>query len=388
MGRPRSFDETVAMELAVRRFWAWGFNATSVRDLQTATKLGGTSLYNAFGSKRALFLSALEHYSERRTRDCVRHMEQLTAPTERIHTFVARVTETALGDPDQLGCLVINTAIELGPHDPEIASMVNGYLGEVEAFFRRNLEAAQDAGEAVQTISPADAARSLSALMFGLRVLARTRPDRQTMEGATRPLLALLCGDTARTSVPTVQQDQTGIQKETKMIRTRVTPGDLTPEMKLPSVNAGDLYLGGKGRWQVAIIYRGQHCPLCRSYLKTLDGLLEDFGDLGAEVIVISSDPRERAAQEAAEEGWRFPVACELSQDQMHMLGLYISTPRSPEETDRPFAEPGLFVTNPDGVLQIVDVSNAPFARADLQGVLVGLKLIQESNYPIRGTAA
>ncbi len=165
-------------------------------------------------------------------------------------------------------------------------------------------------------------------------------------------------------------------------------PGDPLPAMTLPLVDGGETRLGGTGRWQVAVIYRGAHCPLCRKYLKTLDGLLEGFQEAGADVVAISGDPLERAKKEAAEEGWRFPVACELSQDQMRALGLYISEPRSPQETDRPFAEPGLFVTNPDGLLQVLDISNAPFSRPDLQGVLNGLKFIQEKNYPIRGTAA
>ncbi|WP_040485638.1 redoxin domain-containing protein [Lutibaculum baratangense] len=165
-------------------------------------------------------------------------------------------------------------------------------------------------------------------------------------------------------------------------------PGNPMPVITLPSTDGTDLQLGGEGRWQVAVVYRGRHCPLCRKYLKTLDGLLEGFREAGAEVIAVSGDPQERAKEEAAEEGWRFPVATELSQDQMRELGLFVSEPRSPQETDRPFAEPGLFVTNPGGVLQIVDISNAPFARPDLQGVLDGLKFIQEKHYPIRGTAA
>ena len=70
----------------------------------------------------------------------------------------------------------------------------------------------------------------------------------------------------------------------------------------------------------------------------------------------------------------------------MQRLGLYISDPRSPEETDQPFAEPGLFVINPAGNLQIVDISNAPFSRPDLDGILGGLTFIQQKDYPIRGT--
>ena len=70
----------------------------------------------------------------------------------------------------------------------------------------------------------------------------------------------------------------------------------------------------------------------------------------------------------------------------MQQLGLYISHPRSPQETDRPFAEPGLFLINPAGQAQIIDISNAPFARPDLASIARAAKRIQDMNYPIRGT--
>jgi hypothetical protein len=72
----------------------------------------------------------------------------------------------------------------------------------------------------------------------------------------------------------------------------------------------------------------------------------------------------------------------------MQRLGLYISEPRSPQETDRPFAEPGLFVVNPQGSIQIVDLSNAPFARPELGGIARGIGFVQEKGYPVRGTLA
>lgn len=66
-------------------------------------------------------------------------------------------------------------------------------------------------------------------------------------------------------------------------------------------------------------------------------------------------------------DGWAFPVGYDLTPDEMRQLGLFVSDPGSPEETDRPFSDPGLFVLNPPGQLQIVDISNAPFARPDLE---------------------
>lgn len=170
------------------------------------------------------------------------------------------------------------------------------------------------------------------------------------------------------------------------MAQQKPQAGSDMPKISLPRVGGGDLKLSAGPSWNMVVVYRGKHCPICRTYLKTLNDLLNEFEQANIKVVAISGDPKEKAETEARDEAWRFPVGYDLTVDQMRALGLYISEPRSPQETDRPFPEPGLFVTNPQGKLQIVDISNAPFARPDLTAVLKGLKFIQEKGYPIRGT--
>lgn len=158
--------------------------------------------------------------------------------------------------------------------------------------------------------------------------------------------------------------------------------------MTVARAGGGEIRIGTAAGWQMLVVYRGKHCPLCRKYLGGLNGMLDQFQALGIEVLAVSADTREKAEHEVGEEEWRFPVGYGLSQDQMRQLGVYISHPRSAAETDRPFPEPGLFIANPQGLLQIVDISNAPFARPDLQALLDGLKFLFKNDYPIRGTAA
>lgn len=167
----------------------------------------------------------------------------------------------------------------------------------------------------------------------------------------------------------------------------KLQAGSVMPGINVAKVGGGEIKIGATAGWQMVVVYRGKYCPICKRYLKGLDGLLDEFRAIGTEVVAVSGDPREKAESETAEEGWRFPVGYGLTMDQMRTLGLYISEPRSSQETDRPFPEPGLFVVNPEGRAQIIDVSNAPFARPDLQAILNGLKFVQEKNYPIRGTA-
>ena len=169
--------------------------------------------------------------------------------------------------------------------------------------------------------------------------------------------------------------------------RTKLEAGGSFPVLSVPMVGGGELKLGGTGEWQLVVVYRGKHCPVCKRYLKGLGGLLDGFQEAKVNIAVVSGDPKEKAETETVEEEWKFPVGYDLSPDQMRTLGLYISNPRSPQETDRQFPEPGLFLINPDGKAQIIDISNAPWARPDLASILGGVKRIQEMNYPVRGTA-
>lgn len=169
---------------------------------------------------------------------------------------------------------------------------------------------------------------------------------------------------------------------------TALTAGSPFPKTEVPKLGGGTLTLGvaqGGRDWQLVVIYRGLHCPLCKTYLATLDGMQAKFHDIGVDVVVASSDPEAKAQTMASEKGLTLPMGYDLSIAQMQALGVYVSDPRSPQETDRPFAEPGLFMINAEGLIQMVDVSNAPFLRPDLEGVLNGTKFVRGNDYPIRG---
>ena len=139
--------------------------------------------------------------------------------------------------------------------------------------------------------------------------------------------------------------------------------------------------------WQMVVVYRGKHCPICTRYLNTLNDLLDDFHGQGVDVIAVTGDKADQADGQLSDIEPKFPVGYGMSIAQIQSLGLYVSDPRSAAETDHPFPEPGLFIINGDGAIQILDISNAPFARPDLNVVLGGVKFVRnpENNYPIRG---
>lgn len=171
------------------------------------------------------------------------------------------------------------------------------------------------------------------------------------------------------------------------MTPSRFTAGSRFPALDWPAVGGDRVNPVAGDGWRLLVIYRGRHCPLCKKYLATLNEMLADFKAANIDVSVLSTDGEEKARTESEECGWRFPVGYDLTVEQAKQLGLYVSSPRSAQETDQPFAEPGVFFINPKDEVQIIDVSNAPFARPDLRSLLDGLCFVIEKDYPVRGTA-
>jgi len=191
MARPITFDEAAALDVAIECFWRRGYESTSVRDLAAAMGICGTSLYNSFGNKRALFVQAMERYLDRSMRARVKRVEGLP-PKQAILRFFEEIIEASLKDRARRGCLLINSALEVAPHDPRLGAEISERLGEIEQFFRRSIVAAQSEGSVRQDLDADDIARLLLGVLLGIRVLARAKPQRALLEGVARPALALL----------------------------------------------------------------------------------------------------------------------------------------------------------------------------------------------------
>ena len=61
--RPREFDQDDVLRVAFDQFWRKGVRGTSLSDIARDAGVQRGSLYNAFGSKEALFLCAYERYA-------------------------------------------------------------------------------------------------------------------------------------------------------------------------------------------------------------------------------------------------------------------------------------------------------------------------------------
>lgn len=168
----------------------------------------------------------------------------------------------------------------------------------------------------------------------------------------------------------------------------RPAVGEAIAPFDLPCVGSSETRtIGGPSeRWTMLFVYRGRHCPRCKRFLNKLNAVLSDW-TAHMNVIVASADSAEKAAADQAEFGWTFDLCHDLSVPQMRALGLYVSSPLSEAETTAMFAEPGAFALRPDGTLMLVDISNGPAARPDLEELLDGMIFNITNDRPVRGTA-
>ena len=191
MARPKAFDRAQALLAAMQVFWVKGYEATSLEDLLAAMKIGRQSLYDTFGDKRALFMEALGQYRELTDaylRGCLTDAPTVKAAFQRLFMQVVDEPEAH----QRRGCLLINSAVELAPHDPATAKVVVAYQRATERLFQRGLELAQERGELAADRDVRALARYLVSAMQGLRVMAKADPNKAALRDVVSIALAVL----------------------------------------------------------------------------------------------------------------------------------------------------------------------------------------------------
>lgn len=172
----KSYNEADVLDGATRAFWAKGFEATSMSDLVKATGINRGSIYSAFTDKRTLFMRSLQHYDAHYCANFLSSVRNNTRPKQAIIAMFEAVTVDNKDLPG--GCLLVNTALEMSPHDDEIAQYVDSRIAEVENFFHDCVVAAQAEGTIRAKLDARGTAQALLGLMIGVRVLTRAKPHK------------------------------------------------------------------------------------------------------------------------------------------------------------------------------------------------------------------
>lgn len=187
LGRPREFDEEVALAGILDAFWKQGFAGTSMSDLVDATDLRKGSLYAAFGDKHAMYLKALALYEDTVVDSAVALLTGPGTPLERLDGFLSLPVTAITQAKDRRGCFLCNASVDQAMLDPDTERAV-------KAGFRRlarGLETALSdlAGREKRSGDVKAQAQHLLSVYFGLRVLAKGGQSAKVLTDAKRAAL-------------------------------------------------------------------------------------------------------------------------------------------------------------------------------------------------------
>ncbi|MFC3228880.1 TetR/AcrR family transcriptional regulator [Marinibaculum pumilum] len=195
MGRPRSFDEADVLQRAMDCFWTRGYEASSLDDLCGAMGISRSSFYQCFGNKHDLLLATLDRYGD----ETMERMWATFAAGRSFRDSLAAFLDMAVADagapssgPDGMqgrGCYLGNCAAELAAVDEEAAARLDRTFTRIADAFAQQIRAAQDRGEIPAERDPVALARLLMAGLQGLRLVAKTRPDRAVLADIANGLL-------------------------------------------------------------------------------------------------------------------------------------------------------------------------------------------------------
>ncbi len=165
VGRPRGFEEDQVLEVVMNTFWEKGYEGTSLKDLCLVTGLHKGSLYQAFGDKHQLFLKSLGYYMEKSFKDVAASAYLHDSPMENLRSLLHKITALCIeGD----GCMILNSLVEMAPHDPEVKEMIDRSYTIKQRFLADLIDRAQRAGEITIKQEPERLAAVLMVTLAGI----------------------------------------------------------------------------------------------------------------------------------------------------------------------------------------------------------------------------
>jgi TetR/AcrR family transcriptional repressor of nem operon len=191
-GRPRQFVLEDVLDKAIQRFSEYGFNGTSISDLNSALGLTSGSIYKAWNDKRGLFLAALNRYMDLRAQAISELLASSHSGRAKLEAVLMHYARLSSEDAGRTGCLVIETAAELTAADPEIAARIAAQRQQREAQLCQLIEEGQQDGSVRKEADAATVAKLLLAIQQGMRILGKTGAAYADMQKLVHEALRLL----------------------------------------------------------------------------------------------------------------------------------------------------------------------------------------------------
>lgn len=192
MARTKEFNEIEILDKAIDLFWFKGYNGASMQDVVDSLGLSRSSIYDTFGDKHQLYISALQQYRKQAAGGLIDMVKQSISPIQTIQQLLEMLSNDSLNTVCNKGCFMTNSTIELAPHDPEIHKIVKDNMQDIEEAFYNLVKKGQDLGEITNQNDARALARFLFNTISGIRVAAKSGADKAVYQDIIHVTLSVL----------------------------------------------------------------------------------------------------------------------------------------------------------------------------------------------------
>ena len=140
MSRKKEYQEDLVVEKAMQTFWANGFEKTSLRMLEKDMGINQFSIYSSFGSKNGLFVEVLKKYKSHIKVTFLKDLLNSKGSLDDLRGFLKAYGHGIQSGQKPYGCLMINTGMEVGEKDPDIAFELDSHFASLRETFYNLLE--------------------------------------------------------------------------------------------------------------------------------------------------------------------------------------------------------------------------------------------------------
>jgi TetR/AcrR family transcriptional repressor of nem operon len=192
MTRTKQFDERQALVAAMLVFWEKGYEGTSIHDLEQAMGLNRTSIYNAFGNKRAIFERVMACYKESVMSALFAELENAPTVKQGVRRMLNGALDMHFDEDNPGGCLVVLSVVESGQYDEQMQSELQQSLQQLKAAVQARLSMAKRSGELAKDLDVGSTATTIATTMAGMMVLGKANFSKASLKKTINQVLSLL----------------------------------------------------------------------------------------------------------------------------------------------------------------------------------------------------
>lgn len=144
MGRKKLYNRDDALLAIKHHFWQYGFERTSLFDLERVSGLPKQTLYREFADKESMYVAALAHYQVQEVQGANKLLKTQKSPKDRFQALFDAILADAGSPSGRLGCFICNAAAERTNLGPQATAQVIKALDRLRSIFAGALNVTSD----------------------------------------------------------------------------------------------------------------------------------------------------------------------------------------------------------------------------------------------------